>query len=100
MLGAIADAAKNMKTGARTGEWLQNLVNVYKTASSRRPCRSPETSPRHDKGKGVSGSSSSSTYKTRTQIFAELGLIESSAAQEPSSDKDECEIKSSQEVGI
>ena len=98
MLGAIADAARNMKNGERTGEWLQKLVTVYKTAKSRTPCRSPETSPRHDKGKGVSGSSS--TYKTRAQIFAELGLIDSSAAQEPSSDKDECEIMSSQEVGI
>ena len=88
-----------MKNGERTGEWLQKLVTVYKTVSkSRKPCRSPDTSPRHDKGKGVSGSSS--TYKTRAQIFAELGLVDSSAAQEPSSDKDECEIMSSQEVGI
>ena len=99
MLGAIAEAARNMKNEDRTGEWLEKLVTVYTAVSiSRTPSRSPETSPRHDKGKGVSGSSS--TYKTRAQIFAELGLIDSSAAQEPSSDKDECEIKSSQEVGI
>ena len=52
MLGAVADASRNLKTGTRTMPWLMDLINAHK-AGSRTPSRSPENSPR-DKGKGSS----------------------------------------------
>ena len=77
MLGAVADASRNLKTGTRTMPWLMDLINAHK-AGSRTPSRSPENSPR-DNGKG------SSSSRSRAQIFADFGLP---TAQEPSLDVD------------
>ena len=67
MLGAIADVARNVKTGSRTAVWMKDLINAYKDAS-RTPSCSPESSPR-DSGKGRN-----SKVKSRAEIFAAFGL--------------------------